>query len=296
MAMTPAVGVIASRNPTRLTDRVSGAAYGLSAALVLVAAVASAATFFTPGVLRGPAVMNGSARGTALVVLVVAVPMVILSMVRAARGSLRAPVVWLGGLAYLLYNAVLFLFFTPFNRLFLLYVAMFSLSLWSVIAVVRQLDPHALRELFAERFPAHIIAGYVWAIAILNALAWLVRIVPAVGSSDPPSFLDGTGVPTHPVYVQDLAFWIPLMAVSATLLWRRQAWGYLLVGAVLTWGPIESVGVAVDQWFGHAADPSSPVASAAVVPVFAALAGIGLVPLFFYFRDLGGHRVAHIAL
>jgi len=28
---------------------------------------------------------------------------------------------------------------------------------------------------------------------------------------------------------------------------------------------IESVGVAVDQWFGHAADPASTVASAAVV-------------------------------
>jgi len=91
--------------------------------------------------------------------------------------------------------------------------------------------------------------------------------------------------------VQDLAFWIPLMALSATLLWRRRAWGYLLVGAVLTFGVIESIGVAVDQWFGHAADPASPVAGAVMVPVFAALAGIGLVPLFFYFRNLDRHPI-----
>jgi hypothetical protein len=289
MALTPTAEFVAPRDAWS-SGRVSGAAYGLSAALVLVAAVASAMTFFTPGVLRGPAVMNGSARGTALVVLVIAVPVVIGSMVWAARGSVRAPVVWLGGLAYLLYNAVLFLFFTPFNQLFLLYVAMLSLSIWSVIALIRRLDPHALRERFAPRFPARAIAGYVWAIATLNALAWLVRIVPAVGSSDPPSLLDGTGVSTHPVYVQDLAFWIPLMALSATLLWRRQPWGYVLVGAVLTFGVIESIGVAVDQWFGHAADPGSPVAGVVMVPVFAVLAGIGLVPLFFYFRNLDGHR------
>ena len=66
-------------------------------------------------------------------VLVVAAPLVILSMVAAARGSVRAPVVWLGGLAYLLYNAVLFPFFTPFNPWFLFYVAMLSPSLSSAL-------------------------------------------------------------------------------------------------------------------------------------------------------------------
>jgi hypothetical protein len=58
------------------------------------------------------------------------------------------------------------------------------------------------------------------------------------------------------------------------------------VGALLTTYVLESVGVAVDQAFGHAADPASPVASAAVVPVFAALAVVGLIPLFFSYRDL----------
>ena len=53
---------------------------------------------------------------------------------------------------------------------------------------------------------------------------------------------------------------------------------------------IETAGVAVDQWFGHAADPASPVAAAAMVPAFAVLAAIGLVPLFFYFQNLDRHR------
>jgi len=34
-------------------------------------------------------------------------------------------------------------------------------------------------------------------------------------------------------------------------------------------GLIESIGVATDQWFGSAADPGSPVASAAMVTGFA---------------------------
>jgi hypothetical protein len=52
--------------------------------------------------------------------------------------------------------------------------------------------------------------------------------------------------------------------------------------------PIESVSIAVDQSFGHAADPASSVVSLAIVPVFVVLALVGLVPLFFDFRNL--HR------
>ncbi len=76
------------------------------------------------------------------------------------------------------------------------------------------------------------------------------------------------------------------MAVAAVWLWRRRPWGYLVVGSMLTMWVIESLGVAVDQWFGHAADPSSTVASAAIVPVFGVLTLVGLIPLYFYFRNL----------
>jgi hypothetical protein len=97
--------------------------YWLSGALALVMALAAAATFTIPGVLRGPAVMNGSARGTALVILVLALPALLIAMRSAGKGSIRALIVWLGVIAYLSYNAVMFIFATPFNQLFLLYVA-----------------------------------------------------------------------------------------------------------------------------------------------------------------------------
>ena len=41
---------------------------------------------------------------------------------------------------------------------------------------------------------------------------------------------------------------------------------------------LESTSIAADQWYGHAAAPASPVASGALVPAFAALAVIGLIP------------------
>ena len=51
--------------------RRGGIAYWLSGALAVAAAGSSLATFLIAGVLHGTAVMNGSARGTSLVVLLV---------------------------------------------------------------------------------------------------------------------------------------------------------------------------------------------------------------------------------
>ena len=178
------------------------ASYWVSASLAAVAATAAAFTFFAPGLLRGPAVMNGSARGTALVVLFVAVPALVLSMVVASRGSARAVIVWLGAAAYITYNSVLFLFATPFNELFLLYEGMLALSLWSMIAVLHAIEVPSFAARYSSRLPARAIAAYMLAIAILNALAWLRLVVPASMSSHAPAFLDGTGMNTNPVFVQ----------------------------------------------------------------------------------------------
>lgn len=264
----------------------SGAAYRLSAMLAVVSVAAAGLTFFVPNVLLGPAVMNGSARGTALIVLVLGVPILLIAMRAAVRGSVSAVIAWLGALGYLLYNAVMFAFATPFNRLFLVYVAMLSLALWSVIALVSGVDRAALRERIRESMPVRGIAIYLWVIVALNTLVWLRAIVPALFAKAPGDLIAGTGLTTNPVYVQDLAFWLALYAVAGVWLWRRQAWGYLVAGAVLTMWVLESIGVAVDQRFGHLADPASSVASGAAAWMFAALALIGAVPMFLFYRNI----------
>jgi hypothetical protein len=264
----------------------SGVPQWLSAALAIVAAIAAAGTLFLPGVLAGTAAMNGSARGTALVVLVVAVPALALAMPWAARGSARAVIVWLGATMYLLYNSILFLFATPFNVLFLAYVAMLALSLWAAGAVLWRLDVAALARRFTPALPVRGLAIYTWAVVALNALAWLRGVVPGMFAQGTPGFMAGTGLPTSPVYVQDLAIWLPLAAVAAAWTWRRRTWGYVVTGTMLTFWVFESLSIAIDQSFGYTADPTSPAVSPTLIPGFAALALIGLVPLFFFHRNL----------
>jgi hypothetical protein len=255
----------------------------LSWALAVVAAASAALTFFLPEVLTGPAVTTGNARGTALVMMVAAVPLLVVSMLRATRGSWRFHVVWLGMVSYLTYNALLLLFGTPLNSLFLLYVATFSLGLFGLGTLLHATDPHAVSDHLVD-LPRRSLAIYTWTIVGLNALVWLRGIIPTIGASDPTASLDDLGLTTNPSWVQDLAFWLPMAAIAAAWLWLRKPWGYVLVGAWLVYGLIESVGVAVDQLFGYAADPTTEYATPAGAVLFGALALVNLIPMYFYFR------------
>lgn len=257
--------------------------YTLSVAAALVAALAAALTYFVPGILLGPPAANGNARGTALVMLTLAVPILLLSIWLVRRGSWRAVFGWLGALLYVGYNGFLFLFLTPFNRLFLLYVAAFSLTLFASLTLIRSGAPDRLTP-HLHRLPRRGLAVFVWTVVALNALAWLQAVVPATLATDPLALVDGTGVATNAIYVQDLVFWLPGVALAAWWMWRERPLGALLTGSWVAFGVLEGIGVAVDQWFGHRADPTSPVASEQAVPLMLALALVNAVVLYFYVR------------
>jgi len=249
----------------------------------MLAAIAAALTFFSPDVLLGPPAANGNARGTALVVFALAIPLLLAGIWMTRRGEWRGLFIWAGALFYLGYNGFLFLFLTPFNTLFLWYIAMFSATLFGSIALVVSMEyPRLLAGIRQPPFRA--LAVYVWALVALNALAWLRVVVPALSEPIPGSFLEGTGVMTNPIYVQDLAFWLPGVAVAAWWLWNRRPIGVLLTGSWIAFGVLEGIGVAVDQWFGHVADPSSPIASFAAIPIMLGLALLNAMALYFFIR------------
>ena len=193
--------------------------------LAVATALTCAATAFVPGILRGPAVMMGSARGTALVCIVGAVPTLAVAMWRARGGSARAVVVWLGTVMYLGYNAFMLLFATPFNRLFLGTVAMTGLSIAGGIALAATADVLELARRCDRRLPARTLAAFIAVVAVANGLLWLRGALQGIVRDVPLPALEGTGLTTVPTWVQDLSFWLPLMLVGAVWLWRRRPWG-----------------------------------------------------------------------
>ena len=244
--------------------------------LVAASFLAGMFTLLVRGLLTGPPVMNGSAKGTALVIVLGGAPLLATAYHRARRGSLAALALAAGAAAYLLYNAVLLVFASPFNRAFLVYEMMLGLAIWTVAALAREIWRRAEHLVVPTNRWA---GGFVLGVVVLNLAAWLGNLVPALLSDEPRSMLAGTGLTTNPVYVQDLAFWLPCMTWIAVGLWTAHAPRTVLGAATLCYWVLEAASVAVDQWWGHQTDPTSSVASAGVVPLFVVIGALTAWPL-----------------
>lgn len=266
-----------SEAPGRPLLRTAGAATWTSLGLVVAALAAAVPSLVAPSLLDGPAVGQGCLRGTALVVLVGGVPSVLLGMAGALRGSSRALVVWGGGVAYLLYQGVLFCFATPMNALFLAYVAFLGFGVYAALTLSSSVDRTAIAGRIGSRTSYRLVPGVLASVAVLNAAGWLARIVPASLSDRPVDVLDGSGMITNPVWVQDLAFWIPLALVASVWMWQRRPDGVLLTSALVAFYALEGISVAVDQVWGAHADPAHPELASASVAVPMTLSSVVLL-------------------
>lgn len=256
--------------------------------LALTSLGSAAATLLVPDVLTGPAVMNGSAKGTCLVIAVGGVPVLALAYRRAVTGSPPALALAAGAAAYLVYNAVLLVFATPLNPVFPLYEAMLGLGIWTLAGMAIELWRRGECLTHKARRGNRGTAAFLLVVVALNTLAWAHTLVPALLSDEPRAMLDGTGLTTNPVYVQDLAFWLPTIAWVAIGMWRGHGPRTVLGAAVLGYWVLESAGVAVDQWWGHHADPASTVASGEAVSMFVLVGLLTLWPLTSVLRTLSG--------
>lgn len=171
------------------------------------------------------------AKGQDVVTLVVTLPLLVLSTWYAFRGSLRGRLLLTGTIGYFLYTYAMMVFGIAFNELFLLYVALFILSLYAFILSMMSFNLSELPRHFSTRLPRRGIAIEMFAAGGFLLLAWLSRILPPLLHNQPPVGIENTT--TLVVQGMDLGIIVPLTFLSAILLLRRSAWGYLLASVAL---------------------------------------------------------------
>ena len=196
----------------------------------MAAAIATITALGVPDLVHGPAVMVGSMRGTALVVLVLAIPILAPAMAAARKASLVGVVGWIGSVAFVTYQCWMFLFAVPFNGLFLVYVAGLAFHFWCLIALLTRVPFGAYSTSFSAALPSRLLGGWMIASCVAFYALWLKNVVPASFDSAAPAFLAGTGMVTATNYVLDMALFLPFTIVAAAGLWRRTPFG-LVVGA-----------------------------------------------------------------
>lgn len=175
--------------------------------------------------------------------LAVVSPLWLVLAVLALRGSLRAYLLWLGVLTFTVYNYVIYTFSVPFGPLFLLWVAVFGMCVYSLIGGAAAIDHKAVQSSFASRRAILVVAWFLIITAVLFGLLWLSEDVPALLSNTRPQSLIDMALPTNPVHILDLGFFLPAVIITGVLLIKRKPLAYplavpLIVFLILTGIPI----------------------------------------------------------
>lgn len=200
----------------------------LSFAIAGLAAISSIGGLVFGGLYRGTEFVNSTWLGNDLVTLCVAIPLLLAAMLMARRGSLRAQLVWIGMLDYMLYNFAFYLFGVSFNEFFFIYVSLLALSIWALVLALMSMDVERMMAVFESRGLANGIAGFNAFVGITLSVVYFLQWLAFAIGGDVPAIIQMSGHPTHLVFALDLSIVVPVLLVSAVLLWRRRPWGVVL--------------------------------------------------------------------
>jgi hypothetical protein len=209
----------------------------LSIVVVVLAGAASIITLVWRGSFPDPSpgtVANSvlaEARGWSAATLLVAIPLAILSLRAACRGSIRGRLVWLGVLVYFVYTYLEFAVSPPFTALYLLYVAAFACAIPALVIGAASIDIAELPDAFGDRVPRRTIGIFSILFSLLLAIAWLKGIA-SLTLARTFGWPLGEDAVSHVVHALDLGLQVPLGIATGVLLLLHRPAG-LLVAAIM---------------------------------------------------------------
>jgi hypothetical protein len=180
--------------------------------------------------------------GQNLVNLVLAIPLLALSLYWFRAGSEKARYIWMGTLFYFVYTYLSAVMLFAFNRLFLVYVAIFSTAMWAMILVFVDMDLRSLHIDISSKVSRNTACVLFFLVGMI-LLLWLPEIVSLSISGEASERLAQDGQRTYVITALDLGLLVPLGLISGLLVTKREPLGYVLAPVLLIKGMTLAVAV-----------------------------------------------------
>lgn len=128
----------------------------------------------------------------------------LIAILFSLRGSLRGAFLLTGTLAYFLYNAASMAFGAAHDTLFLVYIVLFSASLFAFVLAITSFDLQVLLSRVSPHLPRRGMAVFLFVAGLVVSLVWLSDVVGALsqgpGATSADELYDGRHVCVRPGY------------------------------------------------------------------------------------------------
>lgn len=169
-----------------------------------------------------------------IVTIVLGVPLLVISLFYALRGSLKGRLLLTGTLGYFLYTYISYVFLWMYNPMFIVYVILMSASFFSFILLMMSFNINNLGSAFSRKLPVRFLGGFQIFFAIALFLLWMKKIIPTITNGTIPLGLEH--YTTLVIQGLDLGFIVPIALLSGVMIIKRKPFGYLLSSIIIMKG------------------------------------------------------------
>ena len=107
------------------------------------------------------------------------------------------------------------------------------MCIFALIGGVAAADHRAVMRRYTSRRAVIVVAWFLIIIAVLFGLLWLSEDLPALLNGARPQSVIDMALPTNPVHILDLAFFLPAVLMTSVMLLQRKPLGFTLAPAFI---------------------------------------------------------------
>ena len=148
-------------------------------------------------------------------------PVLLISIWFARRGSLVGLLLWPGVLLYLLYHDIVFLLARPLSVLFLFHLVLAAINFYAMASLLLSVDGTTVQQRLAGRVAEKVGSGVLMGLGVLF-FVWAVAVMITALIKRSP--IDASELAVRCTDVLLSPSWI----IGGLLLWRRKALGYVV--------------------------------------------------------------------
>ncbi len=244
-----------------------------------------AVQIYNQGLYRYDTLFIGAGyKGQDMIVLFLGVPLLILSILLYGRGSLLGGLLLVGTLGYFLYVYASMVLGAAYNRIFLLYIALFSASLFAFILAFASFEKGIFPAGLAGSLPQRGLGIFLLVSGLVTLFVWGAPLITSLINGGPPDRLDS--YTTMVTYALDLAIITPSTFISGFLILRGEPLGYLialpLLVIIILLAPQIILSTIFQRWAGV------PFTTAEMIGPVAGFVVLGLIAIWLLTSLLRG--------